>query len=164
MTSPCVSLKLEVSFPNSDGSPPRKFSVDRRLKARWNDDPNVVTQQIYDEMKNYRGDFIGDLIQSMSMIVSSELDITSEEAQRDIEVCQWISSLIESMIYTGIREGIHKDLFEATEVIQWDGDVLKMNPIVCEEMRSVNVEKVLLLLAPKLKQLLYLISKDIKQS
>jgi len=163
MTKPHISLKFEVVFPSEDGSPSRKFMVDRRLKAQWSDDASKVSKQILDEIRSYKGDFVGDLMASMSLIVSSELDLSSEENKRDTEVCQWLSSLIDSMIYTGIREGIHRELIDVTEVVQWDGDVARMAPVRREEVRNANVEKLLLLLSPRLKQALYLISKDMKK-
>lgn len=162
MAKPHISMKFEVVFPSEDGSPPQKFMVDRRLKAQWSEDPSKVSQQILDEIRSYKGDFVGDLMESMSLIVSSELDLNSEENKRDTEVCRWISSLIDSMIYTGIREGIHKELIDVTEVVQWDGDVARMAPVKRDEVRNANVEKILLLLSPQLKQALYLISKDMK--
>lgn len=162
MSKSHISLKLEVVLPNQDGSPPKKFMVDRRLKAQWCEDPQKVAQQIADEIKNYKGDFIGDLTQSMSLIVTSEIDVDSPQNRRNVEVCQWLASLIDSIIYTGIREGIHKDLFDATEVVEWDGDVARIDPVNREEARNADMDKLLLLLLPRLKQALYLISKDMK--
>ena len=158
---PRLSMKIELTLPNPSGGPSKKFLVDRRLKAEWNEDHEKVTQQILDEIRNYRGSFIGDVIQSLSMIVSSELDLSTKDSVRRDQVNRWTASLIDSMIYTGIREGIHRQLSEMTEVIQWDGDVLKMDPVTAEEMKNVDIDNLMSLLAPKIKQSLYLISKDV---
>lgn len=154
-------MKIELTLSDPCGGPSKKFLVDRSLKAEWNENHEKVTQQILEEIKNYKGSFIGDVIQSLSMIVSSEINLNNETLVRKDQVSRWAASLIDSMIYTGIREGIHRQLIEMTEVIQWDGDVLKMNPVTKEEIKNVDVDKLLCFLSPKIKQSLYLISKDI---
>jgi hypothetical protein len=159
---PKVTMKLEVTFPHTEGGPAKKFSVNRALKAKWSSDFRATTQEILDEIKNYKGSFIGDLIASVASLVKNEEAAQLPENKRSLEVDRWAAYLLENVVYTAIREGLHEDFIESHELPEWDGSANKIDGITPEELKNVDFDRVILLLVPKLRHALSLMVKNKK--
>jgi len=159
---PKVTMKLEVSFPNTEGGPTKKFSVNRALKARWSSDFRTTTQEILEEIKNYKGSFIGDLIASVASLVKNEEALQLPENKRSLEVDRWTAHLMENVVYAAVREGIHEDFVQSNELPEWDGSMTKIDQVTSEELKNVDFDRVILLLTPKLKHALSLMTKNKK--
>jgi hypothetical protein len=161
---PRIKMRFEVSIPDPEGGLPRKFSVGRDLKARWNDhDPDKVRLEILNEIKDYRGSFVGDLIATLNSLVKTENKPNEEEHIRTVDLARWGAAIIDTLVFFGIKDGLHKELLETQEVSEWDGSSKDISPVLPEELKNVDVDKLMLLLAPKMKHALYLISKDMKK-
>lgn len=159
---PKLALKIEVNLPDSDGAPPKKFCVSRTLKARWNSDPKTVTSDILNEIKNYKGSFVGDMISSLAVITADEEAVVDPRHQRSIDVNIWTSSLIEKLLFHTIKEKLYEEYLE-NEIEEWDGSSREIKSIDPEEIASVDIEKLMILMAPKLKHMLMIISKNLKK-
>lgn len=159
---PKVTMKLEVSFPHAEGGPAKKFSINRALKAKWSSDFRSTTQEILEEIKNYKGSFIGDLIAALSSLVKNDETILLPENKRSLDVDRWAAHLIENVVYTAVRERIHEDFIESHELPEWDGSMTKIDNITSEELKNVDFDRVVLLLTPKLKHALSLMVKNKK--
>jgi len=159
---PQIKLKIELSTPLPEGAPPRKFSVSRTLKAKWDEDPNTISKEILNEIKNYKGSFIGDIILSLHSLVKSDGQLFKEEGSRSIDIARYASALIDSLVFLGIKDKIHEELLENQEIPEWDGTQRDIGPINPDELKEADVEKIMTLLIPKIKHALFLISKDIK--
>ena len=156
---PKLTLKLEVGLPDSSGGPIRKFSVNRALKARWSQNHQGVIQDLLEEIKNYRGSFIGDMVFSLAGLVQNEDTVQTDDQKRQLEVDKWSASMIENIIYSGVKDEIYKDAAAYNEVTEWDGSVREIEPILPSELESADIDRLMILLAPKIKHALYLISK-----
>jgi hypothetical protein len=159
---PKVTMKLEVSFPHTEGGPAKKFSVNRALKARWSSDFRTTTQEILEEIKNYKGSFIGDLIASMASLVKNDEAAQLPENKRSLEIDRWAAHLMENVVYSAVREGIHEDFIQSSELPEWDGSMTKIDQVTPEELKNVDFDRVVLLLTPKLKHALSLMTKNKK--
>jgi hypothetical protein len=158
-----ITLKLEVSLPSEDGGPSKKFSIDRTLRAKWSTQPPESLQLILDEIKNYKGSFLGDMFFSLMEVVSGEIQLDTPEQRREHEVTRWASHLLESMLVDGLHNGSHDDLLENHELPEWDGTSKKIQPITPQELRNVDADRLVTLLSPRLKHFLYLISKGMEE-
>jgi hypothetical protein len=159
---PRITLKFEVNLPNNDGGPPHKFCVNRMLKARWCQDPQVVTLEILNEIKNYKGSFVGDMISSLAAIVSNENAIVGPEHQRTVDVSCWTSSLLEKLLFHAIKEKLYEEYLD-NEIEEWDGSCREIKSVEPDEIADVDVDKLLILMAPKLKHMLMIMSKNLKK-
>lgn len=165
LEKPELKLKLELAVPDLDeGAPPKRFSVSRTLKARWSDDVEAVSTNILNEIKNYKGSFIGDTVLSLHALSKNDGAAIKEESSRKIDTAKYAASLIDSLIFAGIQDQLHLDLLEIQEIPEWDGTSRSIGPIKSEELKDVDIEKVMMLLAPKIKHALFLMSKDLKKS
>jgi hypothetical protein len=159
---PKITLKIEVNLPNKEGGPPRKFCVSRMLKARWDKDPQTVTLEILNEIKNYKGSFVGDMIASLGAIVSNENVIVGSEHQRAIDVSSWTSSLLEKLLFHAIKEKLYEEYLDS-EIEEWDGSCREIKTVEPDEIIGVEVDKLLILMAPKIKHMLMIIAKNLKK-
>jgi len=160
---PKLRLKIELEVPNNDGSPPQKFSVSRALKVRWSNDTEKVTLDILNEIKSYKGSFIGDTIKSLTSLVKAEEVPMKEESERSFDLARWAASIIDTLVFSDIKDKTHEELIEREEISEWDGTFKNIGPISPQEVKDINVEKIMTLLAPKIKHVLFLISKDIDE-
>ena len=157
---PKLTLKIELAIPNDGGAPAQKFAVNRPLKAKWHNDPQLTTEEVLNEIKNYRGSFIGDLVHSMSYIVQSEDKYRSAEQERDVDVTKWTAALIEALLYSGIYDGLcDEQIHDKAQIVEWDGDVRPIESITQHEVLNIDIDKLLILLAPKIKHVVQLIAK-----
>lgn len=159
---PKITLKFEVNLPNNEGGPPHKFCVSKMLKARWNKDPQVVTLEILNEIKNYKGSFVGDMIASLSTIISNESSVAGPEHQRTVDVSSWTSSLLEKLLFHAIKEKLYEEYLD-NEIEEWDGSCREIKTVEPDELTEVDVDKLLILMAPKLKHMLMIIAKNLKK-
>ena len=159
---PKITLKFEVNFPDLEGGPSRKFSVNKTLKARWSEDSNAVTLDILNEIKNYKGSFVGDMLASLKTIVKNERAVEDIEQHRKIEVSSWAACLIEKIIFHAIKEKIHENYLD-NELEEWDGTFKEIEPVSTREISEVDIDKLMILLAPKLKHMLMIIAKNTKK-
>lgn len=159
---PKIKLTFEVSIPSKDGGPSQRYSISRALKARWSENPKNITNSILDEIKNYRGSFVGDIIQSLHSLVRSEHLSSDEEKIREFDIARYSSSIIESMVFSSIKDELHKEVLDICEINEWDGTTKKINKPSAEEIKNSDIDKVMTLLGPKIRHALFLISKDIK--
>jgi hypothetical protein len=156
---PTLRLKFELEIPDAEG-PSKKFCVTRTLKTKWGDDVREITKQIHDEFTNYKGSFIGDVILSLYNLYSSEeKPVDVEDVQRSVDVAKWASAVFESMIFSCIDDEVHKDFLENQAVQDWDGSLRVISRMTQKEIKEANLEKITLLLQPKLKQALFLMAK-----
>lgn len=156
---PTLRLKFELEIPEEEG-PSKKFCVTRTLKTKWSDDTLDITKQIYDEFTTYKGSFIGDIILSLYNLYSSEeKPVNVDDAQRSVDVAKWASTVFESMIFSCIDDEMHKDFIENQAVQDWDGSLRDIPTITKKEMKEADIEKITLLLQPRLKHALFLMSK-----
>ena len=163
LEKPALKLKLELEIPDFDGAPPRKFAVSRALKARWLENPDDVTSSILNEIKNYKGSFLGDIVYSLFSLVKADGGPIKQESSRNMDVTRWAANMIDSLVFLSVKEGMHNELVDNTEIPEWDGTSRKIEEISSDEINEVNIEKLLTLLSPKLKHALFLISKDMKK-
>ena len=156
-------MKLEVSFPDNEGGPPKKFSINRTLRTKWSDSFQITFQDVVDEIKGYKGSFIGDMLISLSTLVKNENALKTPAGQRQFDVNKWASSLVEGMLYSAYHEELHHDMVENFEIVEWDGSTRKLQEVNPKELELVDLDKVMLLLAPKIKHMMTLLSKDMKK-
>jgi hypothetical protein len=161
MSRPKLNLKLELFVPSDGEKPPQKFCVNRALKAHWGPDPNAVTESILQEIKNYNGSFIGDVTSCLHSVVNSESAFVTQEQTRELDVTRWLCSVFDSLIMSSINDGIHEEIVENEKVVEWDGDVRDIGPIKQSEVKNTDMEKLLILLAPRIKHAATLISKKL---
>lgn len=157
---PTLRLKLELEVPDLEGGPSKKFSVSRALKAKWGENPATVFAEINDEINNYRGSFIGDTVTSLSSLYfSEEKPINVEEAKRKVDVAKWCASVIDHLVLSGIDDELYGQFIEEQNIVEWDGEIRKLDSITQKEVREVDMDKVSILLSPLVKHALFLISK-----
>jgi len=161
---PKVTMKFEVSFPDLEGGPAKKFCVNRTLGVRWVDDPRKVTNDILEEIRNYRGSFVGDLIASLAVLVVNEKSMNLPENKRSLEVDRWAAALVEKLLYSSVNDGLLDDVATSSEIPEWDGLFRSIEEVSPEELESVNMDRLLLLLAPKVKHIVSLAAKSIKMA
>ena len=161
---PRINLKLEVLLPDPDGGPSKKFCVSRPFKARWSSNPGETMVNILSELKDYRGSYIGDMMVSLSSIVLNEEKMTLPENKRALEVDRWASSLLEKLIYSSIQDKIHRTFMKDFSLQDWDGTMTEVEPVTSEELKHVDADRISLLLGPKLKHALEIISKDLRKN
>jgi hypothetical protein len=161
---PQIKLKLEVTFPSVNGEISKKFSTSRTLKARWNGTPQETSQQILDEIKNYKGSFLGDMIVSLFSLVKSDGEPLLKEGQRANDIAKYTASVVDSLIYAGIRDKLHEEALQNTEVIEYDGMPRDIGPITSEELLNSDIEKVITLLTPKIKYAITMLSKTLNKT
>lgn len=160
---PTLKLKIELEVPDSSGGPSRKFMVSRALKARWDENPQNVTNQILGEIKNYKGSFMGDLVKSLNSVFYSKDNLIREETTRENDIARWAAQLVDLILFTGAADDFCDDLIENQSISEWDGGIRDLETIKSEELKNADVEKVMLLLAPKVKHILSLLSKKLDQ-
>lgn len=161
MKVPKLSIKFELTIPSEDGSPPRKFAVNRAMKARWNGDPQAASHEMLEEIKNYRGSFLGDVMESLNGVVLSESRLSTEEDERSLDVTKWVSALVDSLLTSCVREKVHLELLHSRELQDWDGSFREIEDVKKEDLKKIDHEKLMLLLAPKIKYLVGLMFRDI---
>lgn len=157
-------MKIELEIPDLTGGPSRKFMISRALKAKWDEDSLKVTNQILEEIKNYKGSFVGDIVKSLNSIFYSRRNLIKEETTRENDVARWAAQLIDSIIFSGTVDESCVDFMEDNSLTEWDGSIKELEVISQNELREVDIEKVMLLLTPKIKHALFLLSKKIKSS
>lgn len=160
---PSLKLKLELEIPDSSGGPSKKFMVSRSLKAKWDQNPQNVTKQILEEIKNYRGSFVGDIVTSLSSIFSSKDNLIREEKTRENDVARWMAQLIETIIFSSIDDNSCIEFMENESIPEWDGSIRELSSIRSDELKNIDIEKVSLLLAPRLKHAAVLFSKKLNE-
>lgn len=161
---PVLKLKIDLEIPDPFGAPSKKFSVSRTLKARWCDDPSKVTFDILSEIKNYKGSFIGDTIKGLNGLFRSEGKPIKENTSRMVDVAKWSANILDLLIFSSIKDEIHKEFINNKDIAEWDGTFRKIDPVNVNEIKEIDIEKVMILLAPKLKHALFLISKDLQKN
>lgn len=159
---PRLKLKIELEVPDLPGAPHRKFAVSRTLKAKWSSDSHQVSQDILDEIKNYKGSFIGDIIYSLNSLFQADGGPIKEDSSRSTDIARWASNVFDSMIFSSVRDGLHEIFIEEAEIPEWDGTTKNVGPIQSKEINEADVEKIMTLLAPKIKHALFLISKSVE--
>ena len=159
---PKVVLKLEVVFPDLEGGPAKKFCVNRTLKARWTGNPQATTQAVLEEIKNYKGSFVGDMMVSLASLVANERAMNLPENKRSLDVDRWLSSIVEKLIYSSINEGVHEDLTDVFEIPEWDGLSRKIDEVTSSEVEKADADRVMLLIGPKVKHALLLLAKSMR--
>ena len=159
---PKVTMKFEVSIPDTEGGPAKKYVVNRTLKARWSDDPQSVTNSILEEIKNYKGSFVGDMVISLASLMKNEQFINLPENKRSLDIDKWFAVVVENMIYSVVRDGQYKELLQDFEIPEWDGTVKTIDDISSNELEKVDIDRVMLLLTPKVRHILSLAVKDRK--
>lgn len=163
LEKPSLKLNLELEVPDFTGGPPKRFVLSRTLKAKWDENPQNVTKQILEEIKNYKGSFIGDIIKSLNSVFYSNNNLTSEKTVRENDVARWTAQLIDSMIFSSIDDNSCVELMDNESISEWDGNVKLLEPIKSEELKNVDIEKVTLLLMPKIKHAMFLLSKKLNE-
>lgn len=159
-----ISIKLEALLPDPLGGPNRKFCIDRTMRAKWSDRREETLQHLLDEIKNYKGSFLGDMFDSLVSVVDGEVQLNTPKQQREHDVTRWAACMFESIIVDGIQNKEHESLFEQLELPEWDGTTKKIEAITPEELNSIDVDRLVTLLAPKLKHYLYIISKELNKN
>jgi hypothetical protein len=162
LEKPRLRLKLELEIPDLPGAPPRKYAVSRTLKAKWSSNPQQVSSEILNEIKNYKGSFIGDIVYGLNSLFQSDGGPIKEDSSRTILVTRWVSQVIDTLLFSSIKDELHKDFFENPELIEWDGTTNEIGQVEKKELEEVDVEKLMTLLAPKVKHALFLMSKNMK--
>ena len=160
---PKIKIILEVSLPDKDGGPPQRFSVTRALRAKWKENPQETSLEILEEIKNYKGSFIGDVVHCLNSLVRSEKRLVTKQQAKNLDVTKWVASMIEGIIYSAIKDGMHGPYLENLEVFDWDGSSRDIEEVSQEDVKNVDIEKLLILLSPKIKHALFLIGKDINK-
>lgn len=163
MKVPKLSIKFELTIPSEDGAPPRKFAVNRAMKARWNGDPQATCREVLEEIKNYRGSFVGDVMESLNSVVLSESRLSTEDDERSLDVTKWVGALVDSLLTSCVRDKIHLDLLQSQELQDWDGSFRAIDEVKKEDLKKIDHEKLMLLLAPKIKYLIGLMFRDIQK-
>jgi hypothetical protein len=72
--------------------------------------------------------------------------------------------MFESIIVSGIQNKEHENLFEQRELPEWDGTTKEIESITPDELNSIDVDRLITLLAPKLKHYLYIVSKELNKN
>lgn len=159
-----ISIKLEVSLPDAHGGPSRKFCVDRSMRAKWSGHHAETLQRILEEIKNYKGSFLGDMFDSLVSVVEGEVQLNTPKQQREHEVTRWAACVLESIVADGIQNKDHDDLLEQFEIPEWDGTTKSIQAISPEELNNIDIDRLVTLLAPKLKHYLYIVSKEMNRN
>lgn len=162
LEKPTLRMKFELEVPDPSGGPSQKYSVSRTLKAKWHDDPQKIALDVLNEIKNYKGSFVGDIIFALNAVFLSKGKPIEESGTRSLQVARWAAGVVESLIFTGISDEIHEELVENDELPEWDGTFRKIDAVKSEELKNVDVERVMILLAPKIKHALNIMSKRMK--
>lgn len=163
LEKPTLRLKLELEIPNEVGFPNKKYVVTKTLKSDWDNNPKNVTQQILNEIKNYKGSYVGDMIYSLYSILNFEENLPGEEITRNNDILKWTSHILDSLIFYGIDDNEFLDeLINNKNISEWDGELKNLQFISKDEINQIDLEKLLILFAPKLKHILFLISKRMK--
>lgn len=160
---PRINLRLEVSLPDMEGGPAKKFCVTRAFKSRWSNNAAETMANIIREIKDYKGSYIGDMMLSLSSIVQNEEKITLPENVRARQVEKWTAAILERLVYGGIQDKMHRENIEDFTVQQWDGEIDEIQEVTPDELSAIDIDKVLLLLGPKLKHAVALMSKDMRR-
>jgi hypothetical protein len=156
-----IFLRLETALPTDASGVLQRFCVNRKLKAKWNDDPAMVVESIAAEINAYKGSFVGDMVMSLNSMVKKEIG-SAETNRRELDVARWTASLLETSLYDCLAQGDYDGSSAHDRVQTSDGDTRSIQPVTQHELANVDIEKVVLLLTPKLQHLCYLISKRIK--
>ena len=156
---PKIVLKLELNLPDEEGNN-RKFLVNRPLRAKWVEDHKKVSQDILEEIKTYNGTFVGDLVTSLSALVSSENSIKTEEFHRSRDVEKWIVHLLDSLLFSSVKDEAYRELFKCDTIPTEDGDEKFVGRISEKEINDADVDKIMTMLSPRIKHILYLICKN----
>jgi len=163
LEKPELKLKFELTLPDFTGAPPQKYSVSRTLKAKWSDNPKEISANILEEIKNYKGSFVGDTIHSLHRIVQLDGAGIKENAERTNDITRYAAALIETLIFSGVQDKLHTEVLKEPQLSEWDGSIRDIDIPTSDELKDVDIEKVMMLLAPKIKHVLFLISKDLKK-
>ena len=118
---------------------------------------------ILSELKDYKGSYVGDMMVSLSSIVLNEEKMTLPENKRSLEVDRWAAALLEKIIYSSIQDKIHRDYLKDFSLQSWDGTSTEIDDVSPDELTHVDADRIALLLGPKLKHALELISKDFRK-
>lgn len=156
---PSLKLKMELEVPDPSGGPSRRYMVSRALKARWDENPQNVTKQILEEIKSYKGSFVGDLMKSLNSVFYSKDNLVDEEITRENEVARWGAQLIDAIIFSSLDDDSCVEYMENQSIPEWDGSIKDLRSISPEELRNIDIEKTMLLLSPKIKHVFALLSK-----
>lgn len=140
---------------------PKKFSVNRALRARWSENPSITTEEILREIRDYKGSFIGDVVDSLNNVTTSEDALKSPGFDRDLEVSKWIVSILESMLLSDIADGRHDDLLENDCIFELDGTTKDIGSVLSSEVKDVDMERLMILLAPRIKNVVRLLGKKL---
>lgn len=160
---PTLRLKLELDIPDLSGGPAQKYSVSRTLRAKWSEDPHQISADILNEIKDYKGSFVGDTVFALRTIFETKGKPIEGNSQRSLQVVKWAAGMLESLLFSAISEEFHRDILEDDELPEWDGTFSRIDPVRREEIKDVDIEKVMILLAPKIKHALNVISRDAKE-
>ena len=157
-----LKIKLELAKPSDSNLFPIRYSVNRTLKARWSNDPTNVTLQILEEIRKYNGSFIGDMVKSLGSLDAAEGGIIKQESARDNDVVRFAAAVLDALVFAGVRDKIHEELLSTKELSEWDGTVKEIDNLTQDELVNVDIEKVMILLAPRIKHALFLMSKSLQ--
>lgn len=160
---PTLRIKFELETPDQEFYS-RKFCVSRTMKAKWSNDHDKVTNEVLQEIKNYRGSFVGDIIQSLNSISCEDKLLNPTDLERSTDIARWISSMIESMILTALEDELHKNFIDEKRIQEADGSYKTLNKVTKQEIKRADVEKIMLLLGPSIKHMLSLISKSVDEN
>lgn len=163
LEKPELKLKIELAIPDQSGAPPQKYCVSRTLKAKWSNDPKEISSMILEEIKNYKGSFIGDTVHSLHRLVQTDGAGMKDNMARTNDTTRYAANLIDSLIFAGIQDKLHEELLKNQCLSDWDGALREIDCVDEDELKNVDVEKVMMLLAPKIKHALFLMSKDLKK-
>jgi hypothetical protein len=117
---------------------------------------------VLEEIKNYRGSFVGDVMESLNGVVLSESRLSTEEDERSLDVTKWVGALVDSLLTSCVHDKVHLDLLQYQELQDWDGSFRVIDEVKKEDLKKIDHEKLMLLLAPKIKYLIGLMFRDIQ--
>jgi len=160
---PSLKLKIELEVPDLSGGPSRRYMVSRALKARWDENSQNVTKQILEEIKNYKGSFIGDLMKTLNSVFYSKENLIDAEVTRENDVARWGAQLIDAVIFASLNDDSCIEYMENQSIPEWDGSIKDLDTISPEELKNIDIEKTMLLLSPKIKHVFTLLSKKLGQ-
>jgi len=160
---PCLKLKLELEVPDHASGQSRKYMVSRTLKARWDENSHVVTKKILEEIKNYKGSFIGDIMKSLNSIFYSKENLIDIKINRENDIARWGAQLIDSLVFTSLDDNSYINYIDNQSISESDGSIRDIDSITSKELKDVDIEKLLILLSPKIKHFFILLSKKLEQ-
>lgn len=161
MSRPKLILKLELTIPGDGENLPKKFSVNRALRARWSENPSTTTEEILREIRDYKGSFIGDVVDSLHNVTVSEDSLRTPGFDRSLEVSRWIVSILESMLLSDISDGRHDELLENNCIFELDGATKDIGGVLPSEVKDIDMERLMILLAPRIKNVVRLLGKKL---